>query len=100
MSAPPRLHGDELVVVRHLDAAPERVWTAFTTAGGIAAFWGGSHAVVPPGSVTVDLRAGGSFALDTHGPDGTTRRLTFTYTRVVAPRELGFDEPVTGSRPP
>ena len=98
MSVPPGLHGDELVVVRHLEAASERVWTAFTTAAGIAAFWGGSHAVVPPGSVAVDLRVGGSFTLDTRGPGGATRRLTFTYTRVVAPRELGFDESTTGIR--
>ncbi|MBU2666205.1 SRPBCC domain-containing protein [Actinoplanes bogorensis] len=94
MTARSRRRGDELIAERHLDATPERVWTAFTTATGIAAFWGGSHAVVPPESVTVDLRPGGSFALDTLGG----RRLRFVYVGIDPPRELVFDEPVTGLR--
>ncbi|MBL7255536.1 SRPBCC family protein [Paractinoplanes lichenicola] len=90
--------GDELIAVRRLAVPPPRVWTAFTTPAGIAAFWGGSHAVVPPQSVTVDLRVGGEFALDTRGPDGTGRRLRFRYAVVTPPHELVFDEPVTGIR--
>lgn len=58
------LRGDELIARRHLPAEPARVWTAFTSPAGIAAFWGGWHATVPPASVTVDLRDGGGFALD------------------------------------
>ncbi|MDP9794993.1 uncharacterized protein YndB with AHSA1/START domain [Catenuloplanes nepalensis] len=92
------LHGDELIARRRLAASAERVWTAFTTPAGIAAFWGGSHATVPPESVEVDLRPGGEFALDTRAPGGATRRLRFVYVSVVAPRELVFDEPVTGLR--
>ena len=90
--------GDELIARRHLAAAPARVWTAFTTPAGIAAFWGGSHATVPVGSVTVDLRPGGAFALDTRAPGGATRRLRFRYVDLTAPRELVFDEPRTGLR--
>ncbi|SCF12342.1 Uncharacterized conserved protein YndB, AHSA1/START domain [Micromonospora haikouensis] len=92
------LNGDELIARRHLPAAPSRVWAAFTSPTSIAAFWGGSHAVVPPESVTVDLRPGGEFALDTQAPGGAVRRLRFVYVSVVAPRELVFDEPVTGLR--
>jgi len=92
------LRGDELIAQRHLRAEPERVWAAFTSPADIAAFWGGSHATVPPDSVTVDLRPGGEFALDTRAPDGRTRRLRFVYVRIAAPRELVFDEPVTGLR--
>ncbi|MFI7436942.1 SRPBCC domain-containing protein [Micromonospora haikouensis] len=92
------LHGDELIARRHLPAAPARVWAAFTSPTSIAAFWGGSHAVVPPQSVAVDLRPGGEFALDTRAPGGAVRRLRFVYVRVVAPHELVFDEPVTGLR--
>jgi uncharacterized protein YndB with AHSA1/START domain len=92
------LRGDELIAERHLPAEPGRVWAAFTSPAGIAAFWGGSHATVPPGSVTVDLRPGGGFALDTRAPDGVTRRLRFVYVSVAAPCELVFDEPVTGLR--
>lgn len=92
------LRGDELIAQRHLRAEPERVWAAFTSPADIAAFWGGSHATVPPDSVTVDLRPGGEFALDTRAPDGRTRRLRFVYVRIAAPRELVFDESVTGLR--
>jgi uncharacterized protein YndB with AHSA1/START domain len=92
------LHGDELIARRRLPAAPERVWAAFTSPASIAAFWGGSHATVGPESVTVDLRPGGEFALDTRAPGGATRRLRFVYVSVTAPHELVFDEPVTGLR--
>ena len=98
MSAGARLRGDELIAERHLAAAPERVWKAFTAPAGIAAFWGGSHATVPPESVTVDLRPGGEFTLDTRGPDGASHWLRFVYVSIAAPHELVFDEPVTGLR--
>ncbi|MEU4620614.1 SRPBCC domain-containing protein [Actinoplanes sp. NPDC023801] len=92
------LDGDELIARRRLPATPERVWTAFTTPSGIAAFWGGSHATVPPESVAVALRPGGEFALDTRAPGGAARRLRFVYVSVAAPGELVFDEPLTGLR--
>lgn len=98
VTASAELRGDELIARRHLSATPERVWAAFTTPASIAAFWGGSHATVPPESVTVDLRTGGEFALDTRAPGGATRRLRFVYVSVTAPRELVFDEPGTGLR--
>ncbi|MEV6304620.1 SRPBCC domain-containing protein [Actinoplanes sp. NPDC051861] len=92
------LTGDELIARRRLAAEPGRVWTAFTTPASIAAFWGGAHARVPVESVTVDLRPGGEFALDTWAPTGASRRLRFVYVSIAAPRELVFDEPVTGIR--
>jgi uncharacterized protein YndB with AHSA1/START domain len=98
LTASSELRGDELIAKRHLPAEPERVWAAFTSPASIAAFWGGSHATVPPESVMVDLRPGGEFALDTRAPDGATRRLRFVYVSVAAPHELVFDEPVTGLR--
>ncbi|QKW13809.1 SRPBCC domain-containing protein [Verrucosispora sp. NA02020] len=98
MTARAELHGDELIARRRLPAAPERVWVAFTSPSGIAAFWGGTHATVPPESVTVDLRPGGEFALDTRGPNGATRRLRFVYVSVDAPHRLVFDESTTGLR--
>lgn len=92
------LHGDELIARRHLPAEPERVWAAFTSPASIAAFWGGSHATVPTESVTVDLRPGGEFALDTRAPSGAVHRLRFVYVSITAPHELVFDEPATGLR--
>ncbi|MFC6018638.1 SRPBCC domain-containing protein [Plantactinospora solaniradicis] len=98
MTAGAELHGDELIAERYLRAEPERVWAAFTSPASIAAFWGGSHATVPPESVTVDLRPGEEFTLDTRAPDGATRRLRFVYLSIAAPHELVFDEPSTGIR--
>ncbi|GAA3763353.1 SRPBCC family protein [Micromonospora maritima] len=98
MTARAERHDDELIARRRLTAGPDRVWAAFTSPASIAAFWGGSHATVPPGSVTVDPRPGGEFALDTRGPDGRTRRLRFVYVSLTPPHELVFDEPVTGLR--
>ncbi|BEL05156.1 hypothetical protein Q0Z83_033470 [Actinoplanes sichuanensis] len=92
------LRGDELIARRGFAAPPERVWAAFVEPAGVAAFWGGSHATVPPESVHIDLRPGGEFTLDTRAPSGATRRLRFVYVRVSAPHELIFDEPVTGLR--
>lgn len=98
MTAGARLHGDELIAERHLPAQPERVWAVFTSPAGIAAFWGGSHATVPAASVSIDLRPGGEFSLDTRAPGAGRRRLRFVYVSVTAPHELVFDEPVTGIR--
>ncbi len=89
---------DELIVQRFLAAEPARVWSAFTTPASVAAFWGGSHATVPPGSVTVDLRPGGEFALDTRAPGGRVRRLRFVYVSIAEPTDLVFDELTTGLR--
>jgi uncharacterized protein YndB with AHSA1/START domain len=96
MTASVDLDGDELIATRHLDAEPALVWEAFTTPEHLAAFWGGHHATVPPGSVTVDLRVGGAFELETVGPDGSGRRLRFRYDVVEPPARLVFTEPRTG----
>ena len=98
MKASSELNGDELVATRPLVAPQAAVWTAFTTPDGVAAFWGGSHATVPPESVVIDLRAGGEFSLDTRATDGRDRRLTFVYVAISEPSELIFDEATSGLR--
>ena len=92
------LVGDELIAARSLPVHVNRVWEAFTSPEGVAAFWGGSHAAVPVESVIIDLRVGGEFSMDTRGPNGATSRLRFTYVGVTDGSELVFDEPVTGLR--
>lgn len=89
-------HGDQLIATHYLDAEPALVWEAFTTPAHVAAFWGGDHATVPPDSVTVDLRVGGTFALETRAADGSSRRLRFRYEAIQPPAHLVLVEPRTG----
>jgi uncharacterized protein YndB with AHSA1/START domain len=96
MTAHAHLDGDQLIATRELDAEPALVWQAFTTPEHLAAFWGGDHATVPPGSVTVDLRVGGTFELEATGSDGSSHALHFCYDVVEAPSRLVLTEPRTG----
>ena len=96
MTADVSLDGDQLIATRYLDAEPALVWEVFTTPEHLAAFWGGDHATVPPDSVSVDLRVGGTFELVTVGADGRTHPLHFRYEIIDAPTRLVFVEPRTG----
>jgi uncharacterized protein YndB with AHSA1/START domain len=90
------LEGDQLIATRHLDAELALVWEAFTKPSHLAAFWGGHHATVPPDSVTVDLRVGGTFELETRSSDGSSHPLRFRYEVVDPPMRLVLFEPTTG----
>lgn len=96
MTARATLDGDQLIAIRHLDAEPALVWEVLTTPEHLAAFWGGDHATVAPGSVAVDLRVGGTFELETRGADGSSHPLRFRYEAVDAPARLVLAEPRTG----
>jgi uncharacterized protein YndB with AHSA1/START domain len=96
MTASVDLDGDQLIATRHLDAEPALVWEAFTAPEHLAAFWGGHHATVPPDSVVVDLRVGGTFELETQGADGNGHPLRFRYEIIDAPTRLVLAEPRTG----
>jgi uncharacterized protein YndB with AHSA1/START domain len=98
MTSSVTLDGDQLIATRHLDAEPRLVWEAFTTPEHLAAFWGGHHATVPVDSVTVDLRVGGTFELETVGADGSRHPLLFRYEIVDAPKLLVLTEANTGLR--
>lgn len=91
-----RPHDDQLIAIRHFDAEPTLVWEAFTTPAHLAAFWGGNHATVPPASVCVDLRIGGTFELETVGAGGSSRHLRFRYELIDPPTRLVLSEPRTG----
>jgi uncharacterized protein YndB with AHSA1/START domain len=90
------LDGDQLIATRYVDADPTLVWEVFTTPEHLAAFWGGDHAIVPPDSVAVDVRVGGTFELETRGADGSSHLLCFRYEIVDAPTRLVLAEPGTG----
>ena len=96
MTANVRLDGDQLIATRHVRADPDLVWRAFTTPDHLAAFWGGHHATVPPDSVSVDLRVGGIFELETRADDGTSTHLRFRYDVVERPVRLVLSEPRSG----
>lgn len=90
------LDGDELIATRYLDASPALVWMVFTTPEHLAAFWGGDHATIRPDSVTVDLRVGGTFHLETIGADGCSHPLHFRYEAIDPPTLLTFSSPDSG----
>jgi len=90
------LAGDELIATRHLGADPTLVWTIFTTPEHLAAFWGGHHATVAADSVSVDLRVGGRFELETRGADGSVHPLRFRYDVIEAPTRLVLTESTMG----
>lgn len=96
MTTQARLDGDQLIATRYVDADPMLVWTAFTTPEHLAAFWGGDHATIRPGSVSVDLRVGGIFRLETVGSDGRGRPLSFRYEVIDPPTLLTFRSPDGG----
>ncbi|WP_298330256.1 SRPBCC domain-containing protein [Haloactinopolyspora sp.] len=96
MTNPATLDGDQLIATRYLDAEPALVWEVFTTPEHLAAFWGGDHATVPPESVAVDLRVGGTFELETVGADGRRNPLRFRYEAIEAPSRLVLAEQRTG----
>lgn len=96
MTTQARLDGDQLIATRYVDAHPMLVWTAFTTPEHLAAFWGGDHATIRPGSVSVDLRVGGVFRLETVGSDGRGRPLCFRYEVLDPPTLLTFRSPDAG----
>lgn len=96
MTTKATLTGAELIATRYVDADPALVWTAFTTPEHLAAFWGGDHATIRPDSVTVDLRVGGAFQLETVGADGCSYPLRFRYEVVDPPRLLVFTSPDSG----
>lgn len=90
------LDGDQLIACRHFDAEPALVWEAFTTPEHLAAFWGGHHATVPVDSVSVNLRVGGTFELETVGADDSRHPLRFRYETVDPPTRLVLAEPTSG----
>lgn len=96
MTAHVALDGDQLIAARYIDAEPALLWEVFTTPEHLAAFWGGDHATVPADSVAVDLRVGGTFQLETVGPDGSSHPLNFRYEAIEAPTRLVLVEPKTG----
>jgi uncharacterized protein YndB with AHSA1/START domain len=86
----------ELTVSRVVDAPRDLVWQAFTEPEHLAAFWGGPDITVPVESVTMDVRAGGSFELTMVASDGAEYPNRGEYVEVDKPSRIVFTELDTG----
>ena len=83
----------EITITRVFDAPRERVWAAWTDPARIAAWWGRRGWSTPPESVTLDVRPGGVFRLNSiNDEDGREMPLETTYREVVEPERLSFGE--------
>jgi uncharacterized protein YndB with AHSA1/START domain len=80
--------GREIVSTRVFDVPPDRVFAAFADSARLARWWG------PNGFTNTihefDLKPGGKWRLDMHGPDGTTYANESVFTEVVKPGRVVF----------
>src|SRR4051794_16251013 len=83
----------EITITRVFDVPRERVWRAWTEADEIARWWGKRGWSTPPESVTLDLRPGGVFRLNSvNDEDGREMPVDTTFREVVEPERLAFGD--------
>jgi uncharacterized protein YndB with AHSA1/START domain len=89
MSDPATTH--EVEIARVYRAPREQVWKAWTEPERIARWWGRRGWSTPPSSVTLDVRPGGVFRLNSiSDTDGSEMPLQAVYVEVVEPVRLVF----------
>jgi uncharacterized protein YndB with AHSA1/START domain len=91
--------GKRFTIVRTFDAPRAEVWRAWTDPTVAAAWWHPAGMRTPPESVTIDLRAGGSFSYTMIGPDGDEHPTTGSYLEVREPDHLAFTWGMPGDDP-
>jgi len=78
----------EIVITRLIDAPRELVWNAWTDPVQVAGWWG------PNGFTNtihaMDVRPGGVWLFDMHGPDGTDYPNRIVFIEVVKPERLVY----------
>ena len=83
----------DISITRVFAAAREEVWNAWTEPDRIAGWWGKRGWSTPPESVTLDVRPGGVFRLDSiEEATGRSMPLEATYREVVAPERLSWGD--------
>ncbi|AUI52836.1 SRPBCC family protein [Arthrobacter crystallopoietes] len=92
--------GDSLIITRIFNAQREQVWKAWTLPENFAAWFGTEAVDVPPATVTLDVRAGGSWSADMHLPEGDTVHWFGEYTQVDPPQLLAFTMNDDAAQPP
>jgi uncharacterized protein YndB with AHSA1/START domain len=83
----------EITIARVFEAPRERVWRAWTEPAELARWWGKRGWSTPPESVTLDVRPGGVFRLNSiNDEDGREMPLDTVFREVVVPERLVFGE--------
>jgi uncharacterized protein YndB with AHSA1/START domain len=81
----------EIEITRMYDAPREQVWKAWTEPDRIARWWGKRGWSTPRSSVTLDVRPGGVFRLNSiSDADGREMPLDAVYVEVAEPERLVF----------
>jgi uncharacterized protein YndB with AHSA1/START domain len=81
----------EIEITRTYEAPREAVWKAWTEPERIARWWGKRGWSTPASSVTLDVRPGGAFRLNSiSDADGSEMPLEAVYVEVVEPERLAF----------
>jgi uncharacterized protein YndB with AHSA1/START domain len=89
VSGPVTTH--EIEITRVYRAPREQVWKAWTEPERIARWWGKRGWSTPPSSVTLELRPGGAFRLNSiSDADGREMPLDAVYVEVAEPERLVF----------
>ena len=89
----PALTAREIAITRTYEAPRELVWKAWTEPDRLARWWGRRGWNTPPESVTMDVRPGGAFELNSIAEaDGAEMPQAFVYVEVVEPERLVFSE--------
>jgi uncharacterized protein YndB with AHSA1/START domain len=80
-----------ITITRVFDAPRERVWREWTEPERFADWFGGPESEVPPSTVSMDVKPGGSWrAVMFSGPDRREIRWKGDYQEVVEPERLVF----------
>jgi uncharacterized protein YndB with AHSA1/START domain len=82
----------EIEIVRVFDAPREQVWKAWTEPEELARWWGKRGWSTPVSSITMDVRPGGAFRLNSISEaDGAELPLEAAYREVAEPERLAFE---------
>jgi uncharacterized protein YndB with AHSA1/START domain len=83
----------EITLTRIYDAPRQAVWNAWTQPDQLARWWGKRGWSTPPSSVTMDVRPGGVFRLNSVNEEtGAEMPMEAVYREVVEPERLSFAE--------
>ncbi len=79
---------DNLVIKRHFNAPPERVFAAFTKKDLMQAWYGPENMTAP--RCEVDARVGGKYRVELHSPSGAVHIVTGEFKEIRPPERLVY----------